>query len=340
MQLEDIKGITVLGTGTMGHGIALLCALAGYQVRLFGRSDASLERGFSQIRSGLELLARNGLVDDFRIEGVMENIKGVTTLAEAAAGADFVIEAVVENLAVKQGLFQELDALAPPHAILASTTSGLDPTELAALTRRPERVIVTHFWNPPHLLPLVEIVRGEKTSDATVELARALVIRLGRKPIKVKKAVPGFVGNRLQLALLREALYIVEQGWATPEDVDAAVKYGFGRRLAVTGPLESADLGGLDVFYSIQSYLNQDLCHERGPSQLLKEKVERGELGIKTGRGFYDWQDERVAAVKKAREEDLIKRMKEDLGFIPAFPAKAAAAYMAEAARAGERPGR
>ncbi|GEA14537.1 MAG: hypothetical protein PWR22_1112 [Moorella sp. (in: firmicutes)] len=312
MQLEDIKEIAVLGTGTMGHGIALLCALAGYQVRLFGRSEDSLNRGFRNIRSGLELLAKGGLVEASRTEGVMTNIKGFTTLAEAAAGADFVIEAIVEDLAVKQGVFREVEALVPPHTILASTTSGLDPTKLAALTRRPERVIVTHFWNPPHLLPLVEIVRGEKTTDATVGVAMALVARLGKKPIEVKKAIPGFVGNRLQFALLREALYIVEQGWATPEDVDAAVKYSFGRRLAVTGPLESADLGGLDVFYSIQSYLNQDLCHERGPSQLLKEKVERGELGVKTGRGFYDWQDGRVLAIKKAREEDLIKRLQED----------------------------
>ncbi|CEP68186.1 3-hydroxyacyl-CoA dehydrogenase [Moorella glycerini] len=312
MQLEDIKEIAVLGTGTMGHGIALLCALAGYQVRLLGRSEDSLNRGFRQIRSGLELLAKGGLVEASRTEGVMTNIKGFTTLAEAVTGVDFVIEAIVEDLAVKQGVFREVDALVPPHTILASTTSGLDPTKLAALTRRPERVVVTHFWNPPHLLPLVEIVRGEKTADATVGLARALVARLGKKPIEVKKAIPGFVGNRLQFALLREALYIVEQGWATAEDVDAAVKYSFGRRLAVTGPLESADLGGLDVFYNIQSYLNQDLCHERGPSQLLKEKVERGELGVKTGRGFYDWQDERVLSIKKAREEDLIKRLQED----------------------------
>ncbi|GEA18092.1 3-hydroxyacyl-CoA dehydrogenase family protein [Moorella sp. E306M] len=312
MQLEDIKEIAVLGTGTMGHGIALLCALAGYQVRLFGRSEDSLNRGFRNIRSGLELLAKGGLVEASRTEGVMTNIKGFTTLAEAVTGVDFVIEAIVEDLAVKQGVFREVEALVPPHTILASTTSGLDPTKLAALTRRPERVIVTHFWNPPHLLPLVEIVRGEKTTDATVGVAMALVARLGKKPIEVKKAIPGFVGNRLQFALLREALYIVEQGWATPEDVDAAVKYSFGRRLAVTGPLESADLGGLDVFYSIQSYLNQDLCHERGPSQLLKEKVERGELGVKTGRGFYDWQDGRVLAIKKAREEDLIKRLQED----------------------------
>ncbi|QGP92036.1 putative 3-hydroxybutyryl-CoA dehydrogenase [Neomoorella glycerini] len=312
MQLEDIKEIAVLGTGTMGHDIALLCALAGYQVRLFGRSEDSLNRGFREIRSGLELLAKGGLVEASRTEGVMTNIKGFTTLAEAVTGVDFVIEAIVEDLAVKQGVFREVDALVPPHTILASTTSGLDPTKLAALTRRPERVVVTHFWNPPHLLPLVEIVRGEKTADATVALARGLVARLGKKPIEVKRAVPGFVGNRLQFALLREALYIVEQGWATAEDVDAAVKYSFGRRLAVTGPLESADLGGLDVFYNIQSYLNQDLCHERGPSRLLKEKVERGDLGTKTGRGFYDWQDEQVLAIKKAREEDLIQRMKED----------------------------
>ncbi|MDK2820654.1 MAG: 3-hydroxybutyryl-CoA dehydrogenase [Clostridia bacterium] len=313
MNLEDIKRISVLGTGTMGHGIALLCALAGYEVRMYGRTEVSIERGFKQIQSGLQLLADNSIIETSQIRPAVEKITGVTSLDKAVLDAEFVIEAVAEDLNVKKDIFQEVDRCAPPEAILASNTSGFSPTLLAEATERPEKVVITHFWNPPHLLPLVEVVRGEKTSDDTMKLALSLIRKLGKKPIEVKKAIPGFVGNRLQLALLREALYIVENGWASVEDVDAAVKYSFGRRLAVTGPLESADLGGLDIFYSIQSYLNKDLCNSVKPSNLLKEKVEEGKLGTKSGSGFYNWQDDKVMTIKRTREQDLIRRMKEDL---------------------------
>lgn len=312
MQFEDIRRIATLGTGTMGHGVALLCALAGYEVRLYGRSEASLDRGFNGIQAGLDLLLENELIRPEEIGESLRRIRGVTAIAAAADGADWVIESLAEDLALKKAIFEELDQVAPPRTILSSNTSGLSPTLLGAATERPDRVLVTHFWNPPHLLPLVEIVRGEKTSEEAVGLAKALVKKLGKKPVEVKKDIPGFVGNRLQFALLREALHIVEEGWARPEDVDAAVKYGFGRRLAVTGPLESADLGGLDVFHSIQSYLNRDLADSSEPSPLLERKVAAGDLGAKTGQGFYDWSTERFERLRKDRERILLSFLQED----------------------------
>ncbi len=304
--VKEIKKITVLGTGVMGHGIALVCALAGYDVCLYGRTEASLERGLSQIRAGLEMLARENCLGKNKIDGILKAIRGETSLLVTVAEADFVIEAIAEELAVKQQMFKELDRLAPAGAVLASSTSGLSPSLLAEVTANPARVLVTHFWNPPYLLPLVEIVPGKKTAAVTVATAKELMLKLGKKPVVVQD-IPGFIGNRLQLALLREALYIVEQGLASAEDVDLAVKSSFGRRLAVTGPLESADLGGLDIFYSIQSYLNKELCLSQEPSALLKAKIERDELGAKTGRGFYNWPAERLQAVKTARETELLR---------------------------------
>jgi 3-hydroxybutyryl-CoA dehydrogenase len=304
--LEDIKKITVLGTGVMGHGIALVCALAGYEVCMYGRTEASLERGFSQIRAGLELLARANRLDKSRVGPIVKAIKGETSLTAAVVNCNFVIEAIAEELAVKQDIFKSLDRLAPAEAILASSTSGLSPSLLAQATTNPARVLVTHFWNPPHLLPLVEVVPGKDTAATVVATARELMLKLGKKPVIVQD-IPGFIGNRLQLALLREALYIVEQGWASAEDVDLAVKCSFGRRLAVTGPLESADLGGLDIFYNIQSYLNKELCQSREPSALIEAKVKQGEIGAKTGRGFYNWPEDKLQAVKSARETELLR---------------------------------
>jgi 3-hydroxybutyryl-CoA dehydrogenase len=304
--LEDIKKITVLGTGVMGHGIALVCALAGYEVCMYGRTEASLERGFAQIRYGLKLLARNNRLDNSQVKTIINAVKGETSLAAAVANSSFVIEAIAEELAVKQEIFKSLDNLAPAEAVLASSTSGLSPSLLAQATTKPARVLVTHFSNPPHLLPLVEIVPGEETAAVTVAVAKELILNMGKKPVVVQD-IPGFLVNRLQMSLLREALYIVEQGWASVEDVDLAVKCSFGRRLAVTGPLETADLGGLDVFYNIQSYLYKELCRSREPSALIKEKVKRGEIGAKTGRGFYNWPEDKLRAVKAAREAELLR---------------------------------
>jgi 3-hydroxybutyryl-CoA dehydrogenase len=178
-------------------------------------------------------------------------------------------------------------------------------------------VIVTHFWNPPHLIPLVEIVRGQKTSEEAAKVTAELMVIIGKAPVLVQKDVPGFIGNRLQFALLREALYLVEQGIASMQDVDNVVKWSFGRRLPVTGPIESVDLGGVDVFLAISEYLMKDLCRATDPSPLLVDCAEKGCLGTKTENGLYDWTPESIAEVQQARGRGIIESLKKDKNLAP-----------------------
>ena len=312
MQVEDIKNVCNLGTGTMGFGTALMFALSGYNVRMFGRSDASIERGFHSINAAIDVYREHGLVDEQQIPVILGRIKGVTTLEEAAVDADFVIESIAEDLELKRQVYTKMEKLCRPDIVFATNTSGLSPTAIAEALEHPERFIVAHFWNPAHLIPLVEVVPGERTSPATVDFTWKLMERIGKKPVALKREALGFIGNRLQFALLREAIYIVESGIATTEAVDAAMKYGMGRRLSTTGPLESADLGGLDVFVSIASYLKQDLCTDPEPSDMAKTALAQGALGAKTGAGFYEWPPARLAKVKKTREDVLIEWLKKD----------------------------
>jgi 3-hydroxybutyryl-CoA dehydrogenase len=312
MRVEDIKNICNLGTGTMGFGTALMFAMAGYNVRMFGRSDASIERGFKGINAGLETYRQHGLVAEKDIPAILARIKGVTTLEEAAVDADFVIESVAEELAVKQDIFAKMEKLCAPHTIFATNTSGLSPSAIAEVLVRKEKFVVAHFWNPPHLVPLVEVVPGKHTAQETVDITWKLMEKIGKKPVALKREALGFIGNRLQFALLREALYIVESGIATQEAVDTTVKYSLGRRLSTTGPLESADLGGLDIFYNISNYLMQDLCDNHDVSPLLKTAMEKGTLGAKTGTGLYPWTPELLDKIKKTRENILIEWLQKD----------------------------
>ncbi|MBK5242880.1 3-hydroxyacyl-CoA dehydrogenase family protein [Clostridium sp.] len=301
----DIKNIAVLGTGTMGYGIAMLSAKAGLNVVMYGRSDASLDRGFNSIKSSLNRLKVEGEIDESKCVEILNKIKGVKTIEKAAQDADFIIEALAENLELKQNIFKQLGEICSESIILASNTSGLSPTDIANDVKYPERVVIAHFWNPPYLIPLVEVVPGAKTSQNTMEITTKWVEFIGKKAVRMEKECLGFIGNRLQLALLREALYIVEQGWAKPEEVDKAIEYGHGRRLPVTGPLCSADLGGLDIFNNISSYLFKDLCNDGLPSKLLQSKVDAGDLGSKSGKGFYNWSPEELEIKQKEREEVL-----------------------------------
>jgi 3-hydroxybutyryl-CoA dehydrogenase len=312
MKAEDIRNICNLGTGSMGYGTALTFARAGYDVRMFGRSNISIDRGFKSINAALATLRDNNLIREADIPVILGRIKGVTTLEGAAVGADFVIESVAEDLNVKREVYDRMDELCPPHAIFATDTSGLSPTAIAETIKRKDKFVVAHFWNPPHLLPLVEVVPGKHTSRETVDITIKLMEIIGKKPIALLREAPGFIGNRLQFALLREAMYIVETGIASKEAVDATVRYSMGRRLGVTGPLESADLGGLDVFYSISKYLMQDLCDSHDVSQLIKEPIDRGALGAKTGSGFYNWTPDQLAWLRKMREKVLIEWLQKD----------------------------
>ena len=315
MEVSKVKQVAVLGVGTMGPGIAQAFAQAGFSVRLQGRSEESRSKGLNALRSGLQAYLENGLIDEGKMKSALARVETVETLEQACDGADFVVEAVPENLDLKKEIYAQLDRLCPKNTILASNTSGLSITAMGSATNRPDKVVGAHFWNPPNLIPLVEVVRGEQTSRETLSLTSELMSRIGKKPVLVNKEVPGFIGTRLHQALIREAFYLVEQGIATFEDVDTVVKTSFGRRLPITGPFETCDLGGLDIFLAAAGSW-QYLSNEGAPSKILAEKVENGQLGAKTGKGLYDWDQESVQRIVKKREKELIHYLKDDMGLL------------------------
>ena len=279
---------------------------------MFVCTAALRQVGFSSIKSALKTYVENKLVKESDIPQILGRIKGVTTLEEAAQDADFVIESIAEDIKIKWEVWAKIEKLTGPKTIFATNTSGLSPTAIQEVLERKENFVVAHFWNPPHLVPLVEVVPGKYTSQNTVDVTWQLMEKIGKKPVALKKEALGFIGNRLQLALLREALYIVEEGIATQEAVDTAVKYSLGRRLSTTGPIETADLGGLDIFYNIAAYLNEDLCDSKQPSVLLQQAMDKGTLGAKTGSGLYDWTPESLAKIKKTRENILLEWLQKD----------------------------
>ncbi|MBI3942443.1 MAG: 3-hydroxyacyl-CoA dehydrogenase family protein [Chloroflexi bacterium] len=307
MQVADIKTIAVVGAGLMGHGIAQEFALAGYQVYLNDVSDERLQQALEGMRKNLAMLSEMGLVDPEQAQAVPPRVHTSPSLAEVVGEADVVIEAVAENLPLKQQLFADMDHLCPPHTVLASNTSSYLPSSLAAVTQRPDRVLVAHYFNPPYLLPLVELVRHPGTSDETVQVMYDLLTKVGKKPAIVAKEAPGFIGNRLQAALIREALYIVAQGIATPQEVDTVVRNGFGRRLSAAGVFEIADIAGWDIYLALLTYLLPDMATNTTPPAMLQKKVARGELGIKTGQGFYIWTPETTAAAREKIAQALVK---------------------------------
>jgi 3-hydroxybutyryl-CoA dehydrogenase len=307
MSFQEIRRIAVVGAGFMGHGIGQEFALAGYPVTLHDLTPEKLQMALQGIESNLRQLAEWGLVAENQIGPAMARIGTSVRLSEAVEDADLVIEAVFERLEVKLQVFRDLDALCPPHVILASNTSSHLPSVLAAATSRPDKVLVAHYFYPPSLLPLVEIVPGGETGTQTVAAVYDLMKAIGKSPIVVQKEAYGFIANRLQFALQREALSIVEQGIATAQDVDIAVRDGFGRRLAVAGPFEIAEPIGWDLELQIQRYLLPHLASSPEPSKLLVDKVARGELGTKSGRGFYEWTPESAEAWRKRMSRALAR---------------------------------
>jgi 3-hydroxybutyryl-CoA dehydrogenase len=307
MTTNPFRHIAVVGAGFMGHAIAQEFALAGHAVALHDLTLERLAQAVQGIERSLRQLAGWGLVPEEQVRPALARIRTGIRLADAVYDADLVIEAVFEDLELKQGIFRELDALCPPHTLLASNTSGLLPSLLASVTQRPDQVLVAHFFYPPSLLPLVEIVRGPQTGDAAVAAVHELLKSMGKSPIVVQKEAYGFIANRLQFALQREALHIVEQGIASAQDVDVAVKDGFGRRLAVAGPFEIAEPIGWDLELQIQRYLLPHLAASPEPSRLLADKVDRGELGVKSGQGFYAWTPESAQAFRTRMSEVLAR---------------------------------
>jgi 3-hydroxybutyryl-CoA dehydrogenase len=311
MKAEDISNIAVIGAGMIGPGIAEIFAARNYPVCLLDLREEILSKAIESIRLNLSMMAQKGLVQKSEIDTVISRIKTTTDMAEAASEAQLVIEAVTENLELKQKIFQDLDRLCSPEAILATNTSVISVTEIASKAYQRERIVGTHFWNPPYIIPLVEVVKGKNTSEKTLETTYQFLKNAGKHPIKVMKDAPGFVGNRLQHALWREAISIVENGIADPATVDEAIKQGFGLRLPVLGPLENADMVGLDLTLSVHDYVLKYLESSPRPSPLLEEKVKGGELGFKTGQGFYTWSAEEAQRSKERLLEYLLEWMQE-----------------------------
>ncbi|MDO9508457.1 MAG: 3-hydroxyacyl-CoA dehydrogenase family protein [Thermovirgaceae bacterium] len=312
MKAYEIASVCIVGSGTMGSSIALSFAKIGIDVDLYDISDQALERGFLLIHAALDTLVENGLTGRAGVPAILARIRRATDLGASAADTAFVIECAPENLEIKHRVFRQLEAHFPKETVFASNTSSLSPTKIASALSEKGRFIAANFWNPAHLLPLVEIMPGEETSEETVQFTREIMERIGKEPVVLSRETPGYIGNRLQFALLREALYLVDSGIATKEDVDRAVRYGIGRRLGDTGPLETADLGGTHVFAAICESLFKELCNSTEVSPALLDAARRGDLGYSTGKGLYEWTPEKLEKIQKNRQETLIEWLRKD----------------------------
>src|SRR5487761_1549370 len=282
--------IAVIGAGLMGHGIAQVFALAGHNVTIYDSVMASLDSAKARILTNLKDLGDN--------QKAVERVTPVPHLANAVREADYVVEAVLEDLPLKQKLFAEIEPHVRPDTILASNTSVIPITGIMQGLERRERALGTHWWNPPFLVPLVEVIETQWTAPEAVAWTMELHRAAGKKPAHVKKDVPGFIGNRLQHALWREAISLVENGICDAETVDAVIKASFGRRIAVLGPLENADLVGTDLTLAIHETVLPAIDSRPGPSPYLKKLVASGKLGFKSGEGFHTWSPEQQAELR------------------------------------------
>lgn len=307
MKETDIKRVAVIGAGLMGFGIAVEFARFGYEVNLYNTREESSRKAMKQSWEALELMVETDLISRGEAKEAYGRMHPSTDLEKAAAGADYISESVLEKLDLKKEVFARLDEICPPPTILATNTSGLRVSDIAAATRNPERVVAAHYFQPPHFVPLVEVAPGEKTSPEVLDVTAALMRRMRKKVARLNQESPGFIGNRIQGAIAREAMSLVDKGVADPKLIDEVISFGFGRRMTYTGYFMRLDLIGLD-FVATQA-------QERGlePWGPIGERVKRGELGMKTGRGFYDWPGDSVQKLHRRLNTELIRLMKKDM---------------------------
>lgn len=296
--------IAVIGAGLMGHSIAQIFLAAGHKVALQDPDLEVLNSAPQRIADIFSLLEQNA--------ELQKNLSLHEDLNEAVAEANFVVEAGPEKLDIKQNIFKQLGELTSPTTILATNTSAIPIGEITAGINSPDRAVGAHFWNPPHLVRLVEVVQTEATSDKTLQEAMSLFEQIGMKPVHLTRDVPGFIGNRLQHAMKREAIALIEQGICDAETIDTVVKHGFGSRLAVLGPMEQSDLVGLNLTLDIYKTLFPTLNNCAEPPQLLVDKVNKGELGMRTGKGFRDWTPESAEQVKSDLQRYLLQQAKKN----------------------------
>ena len=310
MNLENIRNIAVFGAGVMGNSIAQAFAENGYRVRLWSRSQQTLDRAITLIQSTLETMVKSGRISDQNAPKILDHIRPTRDFAEAAEETDFAIETIAESPDAKKELFSRLNRLCSQDTIFSSNTSGLDIFNLVEV-ENPGRLVITHWFSPATIIPLVEVVPGEKTSHETIDLTVALLERLGRKPIVLNKFVPAFIVNRIQNAINKAVLEMLDNDWASAEDIDLAVKNTLGIRLPIVGVAQVLDFNGLDLIQGI----NQRLGIK---SAFIEEKVKQGHLGAKTSKGIYDYGSRSEAEIQKKRD-DLYFSMLDHLKKINAF---------------------
>jgi 3-hydroxybutyryl-CoA dehydrogenase/5-formyl-3-hydroxy-2-methylpyridine 4-carboxylate dehydrogenase len=298
-----IRKAAIVGLGTMGPGMAVRLARGGITVGGYDKSAASVERARQQIPLAEGVLDRIGIAPPGSGPGT---IHIHDTLTAAVEGAELVIENVPEKIEAKAEVFRALDELLPADTVVASDTSGIPITKLQAFISNPARVVGMHWSNPPHIIPMIEVIAGEKTAPATVSFVANLIRELSLLPVIVKKDVPGFVENRVLYALLREAVDLVESGVIDPEDLDTCVSWGIGYKLGIVGPMALLDMAGLDIYESVSSFLNAELATRADVAPFVRERTRAGKLGMKTGTGVYSYTPESAAALQKARAEKFV----------------------------------
>lgn len=306
---RTIRQVAVIGAGLMGHGIAQVFARGGCSVKLYDINGNTLDTAISRIRSNLQLYVEMGYEDESVVNSVLSRIHPTSNLQEAVQEAEFITEAVFEDLNVKKEVFKAIDEATHEDAIMASNTSGLSITEIGRSIKKRNRLILTHWFNPPHLIPVVEVLKGEATSEDTFQITFEFLRKLGKEPVHVLKEVPGFLVNRIQTAMFREVIGLLESGVATAEDIDRAVRGSFGLRLAVIGPLATVDLAGVHLWYQGAKNLYPLFDASQKPQKILNEMVEKGLLGVKTGKGFFDYRTGTNDIVRE-RDKKLINLLR------------------------------
>ena len=307
MTEEGIERVAVIGAGLMGFGIGVEFARFGYQVSLYNTKEATSQKAMENARKALDLMVETELITAGEAEAAYQRLRPTTDLVDAASGADYIIESVAESLSLKQEIFTQLDEICPPPAILTTNTSGLLVTDIATVARHPERILATHYFQPPHFVPLVEVVGGEKTDRVVVERVARILRSLRKRVVVMDIELPRFAGNRIQGAIAREVQSLVDKGVCRPSMIDDIISFGFGRRMAYTGYFKRMDLIGLDFVYTTAKGQGRDVW---GP---IAERVERGELGMKSGKGFYEWPGDAAKRFLRRHNTELIRLMKQDM---------------------------
>ncbi|MDW7668908.1 MAG: 3-hydroxyacyl-CoA dehydrogenase family protein [Bacillota bacterium] len=304
--IKNIKNISIAGAGIMGASFAQIFGQYGYNVTLYDISEKSISKAKELIKMNQKNSISENVITREESEKAISNIE-YTLDADSFKEADFVIEAIAEKMDIKHKFWEKISNIVSEETVLTTNTSGLSINKISEAINKPDRFCGMHWVNPPHIVPLVEIIAGGNTKQETLDTVNQIALSIERKPVMVKKDASGFVLNRLQYALLREAFYIVENDIASVEDVDKVMKYGLGRRYACIGPFETVDFGGIDIFYTIGSYMFKELSNSQEVSNILKELYEEGNYGVKSGKGFYDYSGDKGEKAIEKRDKDFIK---------------------------------